>query len=84
MFGIIYVHGGKFMYIINGKGSLIRLVAGLFIILSVIFSQVFAQAWIYFTGFVGLMLIISATTGFCPMELILKLFGVKEKIPCDR
>jgi len=72
------------LYIINGKGSLIRLIAGLFIIISVIFSQVFSQAWIYFAGFVGLMLVISATIGFCPMELIMKAFGVKQKIPCDK
>ncbi|MFZ5946287.1 MAG: YgaP family membrane protein [Bacillota bacterium] len=72
------------MYIINGKGSLIRLIAGIFIILSVIFSQVFSHVWLYFTGFVGIMLVISATTGFCPMELILKTLGIKQRIACEK
>lgn len=67
------------MYIINGKGSLIRLIAGSFVLGSVLLGLFVNQNFLYFTLFVGFMLILSSTTGFCPMELFLKLFKVKEK-----
>lgn len=67
------------MYVINGKGSLIRLIAGLFILSSVLLGLFVHQGFLYFTLFVGFMLTLSATTGFCPMELILKAFKVQEK-----
>lgn len=68
------------MYVVNGKGSLIRLVAGIFVLGSVLleYFEVLPGA-IYFTMFVGTMLMISALTGFCPMELILKAVKVQEK-----
>ena len=67
------------MFLVNGKGSIIRLIAGFFVLSSVILSHYVSQYWLIFTGFVGFMLMISALTGFCPMELILKAFGVKER-----
>ena len=67
------------MYIINGKGSLIRLIAGIFVLSSVLLGYFVHSGFLFFTMFVGTMLILSATTGFCPMELILKLFKIKEK-----
>jgi Protein of unknown function (DUF2892). len=67
------------MFLINGKGSLIRLIAGSFVLLSVVLAHFISQYWLIFTGFVGLMLMISALTGFCPMELILKAFGMKAR-----
>lgn len=50
-------------------------VAGLFIILSVVLSQVHSIHWLWFTAFVGLNLLQSAFTGFCPLALILKKMG---------
>lgn len=68
------------MYVVNGKGSLIRLVAGFFVLGSVLLEYFnILNGAIYFTMFVGTMLMISALTGFCPMELILKALNVKEK-----
>ncbi len=67
------------MYVINGKGSMIRLLAGLFILGSVLLGMYVHENFFFFTLFVGTMLILSATTGFCPMELILKAFKLKEK-----
>lgn len=67
------------MFLINGKGSIIRLIAGLFVLASVLLSLFVHQNFIYFTGFVGLMLILSATTGFCPMELLLKLTKIEQR-----
>jgi hypothetical protein len=67
------------MYVINGKGSMIRLVAGVFVLGSAVLGYFVHEYFLFFTMFVGLMLLLSATTGFCPMELILKLFKVKVK-----
>lgn len=52
-------------------------VAGAMILVSVILSQVHHPYWLYFTGFVGLNLLQSAFTGFCPLALILKATGKK-------
>lgn len=67
------------MYVINGKGSLVRLIAGIFVLGSSLLGYFSSQYFLLFTMFVGTMLLLSATTGFCPMELILKAFKVKEK-----
>lgn len=67
------------MYIVNGKGSIIRLIAGIFIVASVILGMTVSQNFLYFTVLVGTMLILSATTGFCPMELLMRALGVNEK-----
>jgi len=67
------------LFIVNGKGSIIRLIAGFFVLSSVLLSLFVHKNFIYFTGFVGGMLILSASTGFCPMELILKLSKIEER-----
>lgn len=70
------------MYVINGKGSMVRLIAGFFVLGSVVLAKTVSPNWLYFTGFVGFMLMLSASTGFCPMEIILKLLGVPQKKAC--
>jgi hypothetical protein len=50
----------------------IRRFAGVFILISLVLSKVHSQNWLYFTAFVGLNLIQSSFTGFCPLEMILK------------
>ena len=57
-------------------------VAGFFVMMSVALgmpmSPIFHhEYWLFFTAFVGLNLFQSAFTGFCPMVLILKVFGAK-------
>jgi hypothetical protein len=57
-------------------------VAGTFILLSVALgmpmSPIFQhENWLFFSGFVGLNLLQSAFTGFCPLVIILKAVGVK-------
>ena len=52
-------------------------VAGSFILLSVILSQIHSPYWLFFTAFVGANLLQSSITGFCPMAVILKKFGVQ-------
>lgn len=56
---------------------IILAVAGTFIILSVLLAVYVNINFLWFTGFVGLNLLQSAFTGFCPMAMILKKFGVK-------
>ncbi|TNF98436.1 MAG: DUF2892 domain-containing protein [Gammaproteobacteria bacterium] len=52
-------------------------IAGFFIIASAVLAHFHSEYWLFFTGFVGLNLLQSAFTGFCPMALILKKFGAK-------
>lgn len=57
-------------------------VAGTFILLSLALgmptSPIFQhEYWLFFTGFVGLNLLQSAFTGFCPLVIILKAIGAK-------
>ena len=56
----------------------LRLIAGFFIMLSVLLAQYHSVNWLYFTAFVGLNLFQSAFTDWCPMITILRKFGVKE------
>jgi len=51
--------------------------AGLFILASVVLSQVHSPNWLWFTAFVGANLFQAAFTGFCPLAKILKAVGVK-------
>ena len=56
---------------------LVMLFAGSFILLSLVLSQVHSVNWLYFTAFVGINLLQSAFTGFCPLAKILKATGIK-------
>lgn len=51
--------------------------AGTFILLSVLLSHLHSPNWLWFTVFVGANLLQSAFSGFCPLAIILKRFGVK-------
>lgn len=52
-------------------------VAGFMVLLTVVLSQVHHPYWLFLTAFVGLNLLQSAFTGFCPLAAILKRFGTK-------
>jgi len=67
------------MFLINGKGSIIRFIAGTFILASLLLSQLISPYWLLFTAFIGLNLIVSSLTGFCMMEKILKFAGIEER-----
>jgi hypothetical protein len=53
--------------------------AGVVILISVVMPLLFGQSinWLWLTGFVGLNLLQSAFTGFCPLAMILKALGFK-------
>ena len=56
---------------------LIRLIAGFFVMLSVLLGLYVHPYWFWFTAFVGLNLFQSAFTNWCPMMTILKTLGVR-------
>ncbi|MDH5572193.1 MAG: DUF2892 domain-containing protein [Gammaproteobacteria bacterium] len=51
--------------------------AGAMILLSVAMSQLHSVNWLWFTAFVGVNVLQSAFTGFCPLANILKAMGFK-------
>jgi hypothetical protein len=55
----------------------LRLIAGFFVLLSVALGYYVSPYWFLFTGFVGLNLIQSAFTNWCPMMTFLRKLGVK-------
>ena len=55
----------------------LRLIAGVFIMLTVALGMTVSPNWFWFTGFVGLNLFQSAFTNWCPMITLLKKLGVR-------
>ena len=56
----------------------IRAFAGSFILISLLLSLL-SKWWLLFTAFVGVNLLQSAFTGFCPLEKILAKFGIAKE-----
>lgn len=61
----------------------LRLVAGTFVLLSVVLATLHNPLWLLFTGFVGLNLFQSGITNWCPMVWFLDKLGFKrcQRIP---
>ncbi len=57
----------------------LRAIAGSFVLASVLLAHYHSQYWLLFTGFVGLNLLQSAFTNWCPMITFLKKLGVKSQ-----
>ena len=57
----------------------LRAIAGSFVLASVLLARFHSQYWLFFTGFVGLNLLQSAFTNWCPMITLLKKLGVKSQ-----
>jgi hypothetical protein len=58
----------------------IRRFAGIFVLASLALGWFVNPLWLLFTGFVGLNLLQSSFTGFCPLERMLghfRLFGCR-------
>jgi hypothetical protein len=55
---------------------IIRRFAGTFVLLSLVLAHYHSPYWLWFTAFVGFNLLQSSFTRFCPLELILRKFGV--------
>jgi hypothetical protein len=56
--------------------GIIRRFAGVFVLASLALGTWVHPNWFYFTAFVGVNLIQSSFTGFCPLEKILGAMGV--------
>ena len=59
---------------------LLRLIAGAFVLASVVLGLWIDQRFLWFTLFVGANLVQSAFTGWCPMMSILRRLGVKDAV----
>lgn len=59
----------------------LRLMAGVFVLASILLAHYVSPWWLLFTGFVALNLIQSAFTRWCPAMMILKKMGLKEERP---
>jgi hypothetical protein len=55
----------------------IRLIAGVFVLASLALGYLVSPWWYLFTAFVGLNLLQSAFTNWCPMMTFLRKLGVK-------
>nr|WP_294777386.1 DUF2892 domain-containing protein [uncultured Flavobacterium sp.] len=60
------------------KNRIIRAVAGIFILISLLLAIYVNQSWLWFTAFVGANLLQSSITKWCLMEDILSKFGIKD------
>lgn len=69
--------------VINLKGvfmiieKVVLLTSGTMVLASTLLSVYHSPAWLYFTGFVGVNMIFSGLTGFCPLVKILRKFGLE-------
>lgn len=59
------------------RERIIRAVAGTLVLISVLLSVFVSTQWIYLAAFVGLNLLQSSMTRFCPLEMILKKAGIR-------
>ncbi|WP_298224325.1 DUF2892 domain-containing protein [Acidocella sp.] len=51
--------------------------AGFMVLLSVVLTLAFSEWWLLLTGVVGLNLLQTGFTGFCPAAMILKKLGMR-------
>ena len=55
----------------------LRMIAGAFVLISLVLGHWVSPYWYWFTAFVGLNLFQSSFTNWCPMMTILRKAGVK-------
>ena len=55
--------------------SLVRILAGTLVLVSVGLTYLVSPWWLFLAGFIGLNLIQSAFTGFCPAEIVFRKLG---------
>ncbi|MDP3857063.1 MAG: DUF2892 domain-containing protein [Stagnimonas sp.] len=57
--------------------QLVFRIAGSFVLLSLLLAHYHSANWLWFTAFVGANMLQASFTGFCPLALILRRFGVQ-------
>ncbi len=60
----------------------LRLVAGVAILISLGLAIYVNKNWLWFTAFIGVNLIQSAFTNWCPAMVILRKMGLKDEDKC--
>jgi hypothetical protein len=60
----------------------IRILAGSFVLASLVLATWVSPWWLLLAAFVGVNLIQSAFTGFCPAEIIFKKLGIGKGKSC--
>lgn len=63
--------------------KLVRLFAGLMVLISVVLTIYAHSNWMWLTIFVGANLAQSGLTNICPLATILKKLGVPERVSCS-
>ena len=58
---------------------IIRRFAGAFVLASLLLAHYHSTYWLWFTAFVGLNLLQSSFTGFCPLEIALRKLGLGDE-----
>lgn len=56
----------------------LRLMAGIVVLLSIALAHFFSMNWLWLTVFVGLNLLQSAFTNWCPGMILLRAMGLKD------
>lgn len=56
----------------------LRLLGGTFVLVGLGLSRVYSENWLILSAVVGFSLFQSGFTNWCPMMVILRLFGVKD------
>ena len=56
---------------------IVMVFAGTMIIVSTLLAVYHNMNWLWLTGFIGVNLLQSAFTGFCPLAVVLKKMGIK-------
>ncbi|MDR3724289.1 MAG: DUF2892 domain-containing protein [Terracidiphilus sp.] len=60
----------------------LRLMAGLVILVSLVLAHYYSHRWLWLTAFVGLNLLQSAFTNWCPAMSIFRALGMKDGGGC--
>ncbi len=58
--------------------AILRGMAGFFVLMSLALAHYHSDNWLWFTGFIGLNLLQSAFTGWCPAMMMLRKMGIKD------
>jgi hypothetical protein len=62
------------------RERIVRTVAGTFVLISLFLAFWVSNYWLWFTAFVGVNLIQSSFTGFCPLEKILDKLNIAKNV----
>ncbi|WP_227981452.1 YgaP family membrane protein [Nocardia spumae] len=60
----------------------VPLLAGAFVLISVVAAAAWSSWWLVFTGFVGVNLLLYGVAGWCPVTLVLRRLGLPATAPC--